>query len=50
MTEFGLTTKAGKDIIMRKMCLNIHEAYEYFSQIKQMSLIEFKKIFIVIKL
>ena len=49
MTEFGLTTKTGKDIIMRKSCLSIQDAYEYFSKIKQMPLIEFKKIFLVIK-
>tara|TARA_R100000742_G_C4264630_1_gene82558 strand:+ start:95 stop:247 length:153 start_codon:yes stop_codon:yes gene_type:complete len=50
MTEFGLTTKTGKDIIMRKMCSNIQDAYEYFSKIKQMPLNEFKKIFLVVKL
>jgi hypothetical protein len=50
MTEFGLTTKTGKDIIMRKSCSSIKNAYEYFSKIKQMPLNEFKKIFLVVKL
>jgi len=50
MTEFGLTTKTGSEIILRKSFLSIKEAYKYFSQIKQMPLNKFKEIFLVIKL
>jgi hypothetical protein len=50
MENFGLSFKKGKEIIRKKECANLQEAYIYFSKIKQMALSDFKKIFIVIKL
>ena len=50
MPEFGLYSKEGTEIIVKKSFDSLKEAYEFFSQIKQMPLNIFKKIFIVRKL
>ena len=50
MPEFGLCSKEGTEIIVRKSFDSLKEAYEFFSQIKEMPLNTFKKIFIVRKL
>ena len=47
---FGLSIKNGTEIILRRSFNNLEEAYIYFAKIKQMSLENFKKIFIVIEL
>jgi hypothetical protein len=47
---FGLSTKTGSEIILRKDFETIEEAYIYFAKTKQMPLENFKKIFIVVKL
>lgn len=47
---FGLSTKTGREIILRKDFETIEEAYIYFAKTKQMPLENFKKIFIVAKL
>jgi len=42
--------KSGEEIIHRTKADNLITAYNYFAGLKNVSLIEFKKIFIVIKL
>tara|TARA_R110002051_G_scaffold114348_2_gene187246 strand:+ start:389 stop:547 length:159 start_codon:yes stop_codon:yes gene_type:complete len=49
MAEFGLSFKEGKEIIIKKQFSSIEEAYEYFSNIKNMPLDKFKEIFVVIE-
>jgi len=42
--------KNGDEIISKTTADNLTVAYNYFAGLKNMSLVEFKKIFIVIKL
>ena len=48
--NFGFSFKNGNDIIAKKSFDNIELAYKYFAKIKQMSLNDFKKIFVVVQL
>jgi len=49
MTEYGLFTKNGSEVIARKSFSTLGEAYNWFAQLKKMPLDQFKKIFIVTK-
>ena len=49
MTEYGLFTKKGSEIIIRKSFNSLAEAYDWFSKLKKMPLDQFKKVFIVTK-
>ncbi len=50
MTEYGLFTKNGSEIITRKSFASLKRAYDWFAQLKKMPLDQFKKIFIVTKI
>ncbi len=49
MTEYGLFTKKGSEVITRKSFNSLGEAYDWFAQLKKMPLDQFKKVFIVTK-
>ena len=49
MTEYGLFTKKGSEVITRKSFPSLKEAYDWFAQLKNMPLDQFKKVFIVTK-
>ena len=42
--------KSGSEIIAKTTADNLTTAYNYFAKLKDMSLVSFKKIFIVVKL
>jgi len=50
MQNYGMFLKSGNEIIHRINADNLTTAYNYFAKAKNMSLVEFKKIFIVTKL
>tara|TARA_R110002050_G_scaffold238850_1_gene374983 strand:- start:344 stop:496 length:153 start_codon:yes stop_codon:yes gene_type:complete len=50
MQTYGMFLKSGKEVIHRKDADNLTTAYNYFSKLKNMSLVAFKKIFVVIKI
>tara|TARA_R110002020_G_scaffold188447_1_gene387138 strand:- start:672 stop:824 length:153 start_codon:yes stop_codon:yes gene_type:complete len=50
MHKYGMFFTSGKELIAKKSADNLTSAYNYFAKLKDMSLVEFKKIFIVIKL
>ena len=50
MQKYGMFFKSGKEIIHKKDADNLTTAYNYFSKLKNMSLVAFKKLFIVSKL
>ena len=45
-----MSIKSGSEIIAKTTADNLTTAYNYFAKLKDMSLVSFKKIFIVIKL
>ena len=49
MTEYGLFTKNGSEVITRKSFDSLGEAYNWFAKLKKMPLDQFKKVFIVTK-
>ncbi len=49
MTEYGLFTKKGSEVITRKSFNSLEEAYNWFAQLKKMPLDKFKEVFIVTK-
>ena len=50
MHKYGMFFISGKELISKKSADNLTSAYNYFAKLKDMSLVEFKKIFIVTKL
>ena len=50
MQKYGMFLKSGNEIIHRTDSDNLATAYNYFAKLKDMSLVEFKKIFIVTKI
>jgi len=50
MQQYGMFLISGKELIAKKTADNLTSAYNYFAKLKDMSLVEFKKIFIVTKL
>ena len=50
MQKYGMFLKSGEEIIHRTDAESLTTAYNYFAGLKNVSLMEFKKIFIVIKL
>ena len=50
MNKYGMSSKSGIEIIAKTEAINLTSAYNYFSKLKNMPLVEFKKIFIVTKL
>ena len=50
MSQYGMSNKSGKELIAKTFANDLNLAYEYFAKMKQMSLIEFKKIFVVVQL
>jgi|TARA_R110000823_G_scaffold231639_1_gene358300 hypothetical protein len=48
--KYGMFLKLGKEVICKKEADNLTTAYNYFSKLKDMSLVAFKKIFVVTKL
>ena len=48
MTEYAMSLKTGKDIIHKTNQETLKQAVNYFAGIKQMSIENFSKIFIVI--
>ena len=42
--------KSGSEIIAKTTADNLTTAYNYFAKLKDMSLVSFKKIFIVVKI
>jgi len=49
MAEYGLFTKKGSEIIIKKSFDSLAEAYDWFAKLKKMPLDQFKKVFIVTK-
>lgn len=49
MVEYGLFTKNGSEVITKKSFNSLKEAYDWFAQLKNMPLDQFKKVFIVTK-
>lgn len=45
-----MSNKSGTELIAKTEAVNLTAAYNYFSKLKDMSLVEFKKIFIIIEL
>ncbi len=50
MKQYGMFLKSGDEIIHRTNTDNLITAYNYFAKAKNMSLVEFKKIFLVIEI
>jgi|TARA_R110000787_G_scaffold190559_1_gene302001 hypothetical protein len=50
MQKYGMFLKSGNEIIHRTDSDNLATAYNYFAKLKDMSLIAFKKLFIVTKI
>ena len=50
MRKYGMFLKNGKDIIHLTHQKTLESAVEYFSKLKQLPLLEFKKIFLVIEI
>tara|TARA_R110000751_G_scaffold158270_3_gene263867 strand:- start:113 stop:265 length:153 start_codon:yes stop_codon:yes gene_type:complete len=50
MKKYGMSNKSGTELIAKTEADNLTVAYNYFSKLKDMSLVAFKKIFIVIEL
>ena len=50
MIKYGMFLKNGKDLIHITHQNTLKEATQYFADTKQMSVEEFKKIFIIIKI
>lgn len=50
MKLYGMSNKLGIELISKIEAVNLTKAYNYFAKLKDMSLVEFKKIFIVIEL
>ena len=50
MKKYGMSNKSGTELIAKTKADNLTVAYNYFSKLKDMSLVAFKKIFIVIEL
>tara|TARA_R110001592_G_scaffold165520_1_gene399997 strand:+ start:76 stop:228 length:153 start_codon:yes stop_codon:yes gene_type:complete len=50
MQKYGMFFKSGNEIISKTDADNLTTAYNYFSKLKNMSLVAFKKIFVVTKL
>ena len=50
MKKYGMSNKSGTELISKTEAVNLTTAYNYFSKLKDMSLVAFKKIFIVIEL
>jgi hypothetical protein len=49
MVTYAMAFKNGKEIIHKTQQSTLKQATEYFAEVKQMSIKEFKKIFIVIE-
>jgi len=47
MATFTMAIKDSKGLVFKANAESLEEAYEYFAKLKQMSLKEFKKLFIV---
>jgi len=47
MTTFTMAIKDSNGLVFKANAESLEEAYEYFAKLKQMSLKEFKKLFIV---
>jgi len=47
MKQYGMFLKSGNEIIHRTNTDNLTTAYNYFAKAKDMSLVEFRKIFLV---
>ena len=47
MKKYGMFLKNGKDLIHLTHQTTLESAVEYFSKLKQLPLLEFKKIFLV---
>ena len=50
MIKYGMFIKSGKDLIHTTQQATLKEATQYFADIKQMPIKDFKKIFIVTKI
>lgn len=50
MQKYGMGIKSGSEIIAKTTADNLTTAYNYFAKLKDMSLIAFKKLFIVTKI
>lgn len=50
MSKYGMSLKSGLELIAQTQASNLQSAYTYFSKLKQMDIVSFKKIFIVIEL
>ena len=50
MRKYGMFLKNGKDIIHLTHQKTLESAVEYFSKLKRLPLLEFKKIFLVIEI
>ena len=50
MAEYAMVLKNGKDIIHKTQQSTLEQAIKYFSDIKQMPVEDFNKIFIVIEI
>ena len=50
MKKYGMSNKSGIELIAKTEAENLTVAYNYFSKLKDMSLVAFKKLFIVIEL
>jgi len=50
MNEYAMALKNGKDIIHKTNQETLEEAKQYFAGVKQMPIIEFNKLFVVIKI
>ena len=50
MIEYAMAIKNGKDIIHKTKQQTLEEAKQYFADIKQMPVEDFKKIFIVLEI
>ena len=49
MTTYTMAIKEGNGLVFKADANSLEEAYEYFAKLKQMSLKQFKKLFIVTK-
>lgn len=50
MATYAMAFKNGKDIIHKTQQSTLKQATEYFAEVKQMPIKDFKKIFIVIEI
>ena len=47
MTTYAMVIKSGNGLVFKADANSLEEAYEYFAKLKNMSLKQFKKLFIV---